>query len=998
MKKIILSFVVLLLAVFSQAQQLQPVPGYGFQWNRGRFTTSLGLPNDTFPVTGTNRLYPWLALKSNTFYYWNTSLFKWEPVAGISSGITQVIADYGLLNVDDSTLKVDSATLSLYYLRRKDSSVNGGYYPYASNPKGYITDASGLSGNDTTIFETVLDSTAQPGQRVLFSGGSNRIRSDSYFLYDSVNNKLMINHFNISAGGANTKLYVNGNSIIAGSLTASLDANNYLKFDVSNSAQLSHLATSGTFQTSATFHPGNGIYLYADRTDVTGNGGLLNLGNDVTNFELSFKGNITGLQNWNYTGDRIASLLATENPYRGILIDSAHLFIGKGPSTNSLSLRGFRMYNEALSMYFDSLTNNTSQDVIVGMINAAGNEQGRLGYITTGYGVDIASGVLKADTAELATQYDLTSVNHRYGHASGDNSMAEERATNYHGAFGKFEDSLSYYEMAFNASGGYYLRDYVLNTNRLELTPSHSRMLSQDGTSHYHIDDSQIILGLGASDSLMITNLTTTADTTYKIAVIGPNGRVKQFTYWPTGGGSVDGIDDVLAVGQAVTANRTINSATFNVAVVGNGNSNPFAVWQNSTSSTQNALFINSAGGNGLGIQIGASNTDYPISAQNVKASPNTVLNGLLLRATGTGSPDDGIGISIKFEASTTSNSRISNTIEGYWFENTDASRTSYYNFKGVDNGTDETFMQIQPGLVRINNNADTLATLGDVRAGGGGGGGYTTLSQFVGESNWQMYYSDGNGDVQDMTIGSAGQVLKSNGASAAPSFADMVDINFNSWYQVFEHIRQIDRGSFDYGSAGTGSGTTVYTVGTAIFPGWFGALELNTGTTNSGFAQMGYQRSGQLEPVLLDNSYRMNVGFKIRFEDLSDGTDTYRAMAGFMDAANAESSIVDGVWVSYTHADSSGKLVLKARSNNSTSAIASTVTIAADTDYTCEITGYNGTYDLYVNKVLVATLSSNIPTGAGRETSINASINKSAGTAARKMYVDWGAYGQRPN
>ncbi len=77
-----------------------------------------------------------------------------------------------------------------------------------------------FSDGDTTVFETVLDSTAQPGQRVLFSGGSNRIRSDSYFLYDSVNNKLMINHFNISAGGPNTKLFVNGNATLSGNTTS----------------------------------------------------------------------------------------------------------------------------------------------------------------------------------------------------------------------------------------------------------------------------------------------------------------------------------------------------------------------------------------------------------------------------------------------------------------------------------------------------------------------------------------------------------------------------------------------------------------------------------------------------------------------------------------------------------------------------------------------------------------------------------------------------------
>lgn len=44
-------------------------------------------------------------------------------------------------NANAITTKVDSATVSTYYVRRKDS-VSGGYYPYASNPANYTTAAA----------------------------------------------------------------------------------------------------------------------------------------------------------------------------------------------------------------------------------------------------------------------------------------------------------------------------------------------------------------------------------------------------------------------------------------------------------------------------------------------------------------------------------------------------------------------------------------------------------------------------------------------------------------------------------------------------------------------------------------------------------------------------------------------------------------------------------------------------------------------------------------
>ena len=45
-------------------------------------------------------------------------------------------------------------------------------------------------------------------------------------------------------------------------------------------------------------------------------------------------------------------------------------------------------------------------------------------------------------------------------------------------------------------------------------------------------------------------------------------------------------------------------------------------------------------------------------------------------------------------------------------------------------------------------------------------------LTQFVGNNTWNVWYSDGSGDVQELALGADGTFLKSNGAAVAPTFA----------------------------------------------------------------------------------------------------------------------------------------------------------------------------------------------------------------------------------
>lgn len=51
-------------------------------------------------------------------------------------------------------------------------------------------------------------------------------------------------------------------------------------------------------------------------------------------------------------------------------------------------------------------------------------------------------------------------------------------------------------------------------------------------------------------------------------------------------------------------------------------------------------------------------------------------------------------------------------------------------------------------------------------------GGGYTNLTDFDAQTAYRIFYSDANGDTTELALGADGEYLKSNGASAAPSWA----------------------------------------------------------------------------------------------------------------------------------------------------------------------------------------------------------------------------------
>lgn len=180
---------------------------------------------------------------------------------------------------------------------------------------------------------------------------------------------------------------------------------------------------------------------------------------------------------------------------------------------------------------------------------------------------------------------------------------------------------------------------------------------------------------------------------------------------------------------------------------------------------------------------------------------------------------------------------------------------------------------------------------------------------------------------------------------------------------------------------SGTGAANSATaTVNVASHPGIV-QHQLGTVATNrAAFA------TTQTANILLGNSNYYRFESMIRVPQLSNGTDTYTARFGFIDSVSAEPT--DGVFFRYTHGTNSGNWVLVARSNNTETVNNTSSAVASATWYrlTIIVNPAGTVAEFFVNGTSLGTVTSNIPTGAGRGTGYGNAIIRSAGTATANV------------
>ncbi len=180
---------------------------------------------------------------------------------------------------------------------------------------------------------------------------------------------------------------------------------------------------------------------------------------------------------------------------------------------------------------------------------------------------------------------------------------------------------------------------------------------------------------------------------------------------------------------------------------------------------------------------------------------------------------------------------------------------------------------------------------------------------------------------------------------------------------------------------SGAGSGAAIITTPTTGV-GW---IEGSTGTASDGRVCVSCPNLNIIDLGRGPARWRDRV----IFPTLSDGTNTYTHRTGFIDVTNAEST--DAAYFRYTHSVNGGRWQAVTRSNASETAADTCVAPVAGTANSLDIRSDGGSNVLfYIDGVLVATITTNIPTGSARLTGYGALIIKSVGTTSRSFQSDY--------
>lgn len=129
----------------------------------------------------------------------------------------------------------------------------------------------------------------------------------------------------------------------------------------------------------------------------------------------------------------------------------------------------------------------------------------------------------------------------------------------------------------------------------------------------------------------------------------------------------------------------------------------------------------------------------------------------------------------------------------------------------------------------------------------------------------------------------------------------------------------------------------------------------------------------------------------RVRIVTLSDGSETFTVRAGFGDHGYPTEHR-DGAFFRYIHSENGGNWTAVCRANNVETSADTGIAAVAGTWYVLRVVvnAAASSVAFYIDGTLRATIITNIPSGAGRETGASVSMVKSVGTTARVLLADW--------
>lgn len=239
---------------------------------------------------------------------------------------------------------------------------------------------------------------------------------------------------------------------------------------------------------------------------------------------------------------------------------------------------------------------------------------------------------------------------------------------------------------------------------------------------------------------------------------------------------------------------------------------------------------------------------------------------------------------------------------------------------------------------------------------------------------------------------GDAGKIIctSQNGkidSTLLPNVGNL-SLGANNGFRMYDDF-VCNSGVFSTFASGSGSNASPIHTNAQDFGGHPGILVLATGSTGAGYARIGTQAAS-------DNMNRVLLGYAswemetmVQFLALRNTTDEFNAHVGFADAPSIV-NITDGIV--FTYSIDSLFWVCKTFSNGVSSTVTTTIPVNNNQWYKLRIK-INDAADqvlFYINDSLVATITTTIPKGAGRQTQPSIVILKTVGTASRAFLIDY--------
>lgn len=246
-----------------------------------------------------------------------------------------------------------------------------------------------------------------------------------------------------------------------------------------------------------------------------------------------------------------------------------------------------------------------------------------------------------------------------------------------------------------------------------------------------------------------------------------------------------------------------------------------------------------------------------------------------------------------------------------------------------------------------------------------------------------------GSGNVEEIACTAAGRAILDDADAAAQRVTlDAARPNQDQYYYSFDDYLEGYQ-SAQNAASGAGSGNFHWPEHVTAAENAFGEIIQQTGTTTTGYSGLYYAQND----VLVGNGTAWVAAARLATaSSLSTSGEEYVCTFGFSDTLNAAGEPVDGVYFVYRRAVDGDFWVCVTRSNSTET---KTVTSVAPTYSTMkifriEINSGGTSVDFKIDGSTVATHTTNIPTGAGRQTGIGWKIEKSAGTTTRYFYGDY--------